>query len=81
MLGFGNKKDSKKSSDKKKKPAAKSPKILVDDLSNSFTDINTDDLEIVAKKIYKELEGLPEKKPLLTALGAFAIGFMIGRSR
>jgi hypothetical protein len=65
----------------RKKSAAKSPKALVDDLSDTLTDLKSDDLENVAKKIFKELEGLPEKKPLLTALGAFVLGFLIGRSR
>ena len=65
----------------KKKPTVKSSKTLVDDLSNTFTDLKSDDLENVAKRIFKELEGLPEKKPLLTVLGAFVLGFLTGPLR
>ena len=31
--------------------------------------------------VLKEFEDLPHKKPLLFALGAFALGYLLGRSR
>lgn len=40
-----------------------------------------DNLEKDIGEILADLEDLPNKQPLLFALGAFAVGFMLGRSR
>ncbi|MEP2029046.1 MAG: hypothetical protein ABJI96_10120 [Paracoccaceae bacterium] len=36
--------------------------------------------EAVLHQLTEELEGLPNRKPLLTALGAFVVGYLIGRT-
>lgn len=38
------------------------------------------DLESVVQALMDELEDLPSRKPIMTALGAFVIGYLIGRS-
>jgi hypothetical protein len=50
-------------------------------MSEAMAALKGSDLEDMAKQIMKELESLPEKKPLLTALGAFVLGYLIGRAR
>jgi hypothetical protein len=38
------------------------------------------DFEGVVQQLMDELEGLPNRKPILTALGTFVIGYLVGRS-
>lgn len=38
------------------------------------------DLESIVQALMDELEDLPSRKPLLTALGAFIVGYLIGRT-
>lgn len=39
------------------------------------------DWEAQLQDLLRDLEDLPQKKPLLLALGALALGYLIGRSR
>lgn len=41
--------------------------------------ISTDDLGDLWTQFSSELRDLPEKKPLITVLGAFALGVVVGR--
>ncbi len=43
-------------------------------------DVKTEDLEDLWNQLVKELDGLPQRKPLLTAAAAFALGFILGRA-
>ena len=47
------------------------------DILHSLQDGN---FEGVVHQLIEELEGLPNRKPLLMALGALAVGYLIGRS-
>jgi len=47
----------------------------------SVSDPNNPDWEDQLQDVLKGLEDLPQKKPLLLALGALALGYLIGRSR
>lgn len=40
----------------------------------------TQSWEALFEELTTELENLPQKKPLLLALGAFGLGYMLGRS-
>jgi hypothetical protein len=51
------------------------------DLSEVEKALRHGDLGGLAQQMVEELEGLPQKKPLLTALGALILGYLIGRSR
>ncbi|WP_068113340.1 hypothetical protein [Tropicimonas marinistellae] len=42
-------------------------------------DLKIDDFENLLKRLSEEVGGLPQHKPILTALGAFALGFFAGR--
>lgn len=37
------------------------------------------EIEGLADQLWSELDTLPQNKPLVTAIGAFALGFMLGR--
>lgn len=41
--------------------------------------LGVEDLESLWAQVNSELDGLPNKKPLLTAVGAFGLGFVLGR--
>ena len=41
--------------------------------------VSSSDIEALAKQLWEELDNLPQNKPLVTAIGAFALGFLIGR--
>ncbi len=41
--------------------------------------VSVSDVEGLADQLWEELESLPQNKPLLTAIGAFALGFVLGR--
>jgi hypothetical protein len=53
------------------------PKENNADILHSLQDGN---FEGVIHQLIEELEGLPNRKPLLMALGALAVGYLIGRS-
>lgn len=53
------------------------PKEEHADLLQSLQDGN---FEGVIHQLIEELEGLPNRKPLLLAFGALAVGYLIGRS-
>jgi hypothetical protein len=38
------------------------------------------DFEGVVQQLMDELDGMPNRKPILTALGAFIVGYLVGRS-
>ena len=42
--------------------------------------IETDELGALWTQLSEELEGLTKNKPLVTALAAFALGFVLGRA-
>lgn len=42
--------------------------------------VETDDLGALWTQLSEELEGLTKNKPLVTALAAFALGFVLGRA-
>ena len=44
------------------------------------TELGSEDWDALFKEIVKELESLPQKRPLLVAAGIFAFGWLIGRS-
>ncbi|WP_377193962.1 hypothetical protein [Ruegeria meonggei] len=55
-----------------------------DDHHETVTEKITDNLDAWTTQIEEvltELEDLPQKKPILFALGVFALGYLIGRSR
>lgn len=58
-------------------PEAAAPEDHKDDMIGALKD---GDIEGIVKSLMDELEDLPSRKPLLTALGAFIVGYMIGRS-
>lgn len=37
------------------------------------------DVEALTDQLWKELDTLPQNKPLITAIGAFGLGFLLGR--
>ena len=41
--------------------------------------VSVSEIEALAEQFWEELDTLPQKKPLLTAIGAFALGFLLGR--
>ena len=43
-------------------------------------DVHPEDLEELWTQFVAELDGLPQRKPLLTAAAAFALGFLLGRA-
>lgn len=53
------------------------PKEDTADIVQSLQDGN---FEGVVHQLMEELEGLPNRKPLLMALGAFVVGYLVGRS-
>jgi len=60
---------------------AKSAERHGGDAADPDADADTQDWETQLQEVLKEVEDLPHKKPLLLALGALALGYMIGRSR
>lgn len=50
------------------------------EMTDVIESLREGDLESVVQTLMDELEGLPSRKPLLTALGAFIVGYLIGRS-
>lgn len=58
------------------------PKGTGNDLIDQFLKeqgVAMEDIREVMDQFNEELGDLPQNKPLLTALGAFAIGFVLGR--
>lgn len=41
--------------------------------------VSEEELETLAQQFWKELDTLPQNKPLLTAIAAFGLGFVLGR--
>lgn len=41
--------------------------------------LSEETLEELATEFWNELDALPQNKPLITAIGAFALGFVLGR--
>ncbi|MEM6576906.1 MAG: hypothetical protein AAF678_00310 [Pseudomonadota bacterium] len=41
--------------------------------------VSQEELDELARQFWKELDTLPQNKPLLTAIGAFGLGFLVGR--
>lgn len=41
--------------------------------------VSSEELDALADQFWKELDSLPQNKPLLTAIGAFGLGFVLGR--
>lgn len=41
--------------------------------------VSVDEIEALAGQLWEELDTLPQNKPLITAIGAFALGFLLGR--
>ena len=42
--------------------------------------VSVEDIESLADQLWTELGSLPQNKPLVTAIGAFALGFVLGRA-
>ena len=51
-----------------------------EDSADLLHSLQNGNFEGVVHQLIEELEGLPHRKPLLMALGALTIGYMIGRS-
>ncbi|MEM9497192.1 MAG: hypothetical protein AAGA28_04670 [Pseudomonadota bacterium] len=45
----------------------------------SHLGVSEDELQDLTTQFWQELDTLPHKKPLLTAIGAFGLGFVLGR--
>lgn len=60
---------------------AKSAERPGDDATDPDAEADNPDWETQLQEVLKEVEDLPHKKPLLLALGALALGYLIGRSR
>lgn len=41
--------------------------------------VSASEIEALAERFWKELDTFPQQKPLLTAIAAFALGFLLGR--
>lgn len=51
-----------------------------DTTADIFHALQDGNFEGIAHQLIEELEGLPHRKPLLLALGALTVGYLIGRS-
>lgn len=56
------------------KPSEPGPEPVADTAS-------AQDWETVVQDVIAELKDIPNEKPILLALGAFALGYLVGRSR
>jgi hypothetical protein len=41
--------------------------------------VSVSEIEALAERFWNELDTIPRQKPLLTAIGIFALGFLLGR--
>ena len=48
------------------------------DLLSGF-DVSAEDIEDLAQQLWKELDSFPQRKPIVTAVAAFALGVLVGR--
>lgn len=61
-------------------PKQPGPEDHHETVTEKITD-NLDAWTTQIEEVLTELEDLPHKKPILFALGVFALGYLIGRSR
>lgn len=62
------------------KEAQSEPQAIVDENEDGSESFKSGDIEDMFQHLLDEIETLPIRKPVLTALGVFFVGYVLGRS-